>query len=90
MPKIFIFSFMKRNCIHIGPCFTDKDFRGRGYYPALLKIIMNDYRDRTEEFYIFCTASNLASQRGIAKAGFQCFGRGMKNKLGIYVLEKHL
>ena len=67
MPKIFIFSFM-RGGVHIGPCFTLDGYRNRGVYTNLLKKICNDYLNC--EKYIFCSVDNIASKRGILKAGF--------------------
>lgn len=89
MPKIFIFNFMKAG-LHIGPCATKKEYRGRGYYPFLLKKIVSDYSKQYSEFYIFCDKNNIASQRGIEKAGFHKIGIGIKNKLGIYKITKFI
>ena len=89
MPKIFIFQFMQKNkTLHIGPCATVKEFRGRGFYPLLLTTIMNDFKDKINLFYIFCDKTNVSSKRGIEKAGFNAFGEGYKNRFGIYVLDK--
>lgn len=90
MPKILIFPFMKNDGIHIGPCSTDSQYRGRGFYPTLLKKIMLDYRSKVKDFYIFCDSNNIASIRGIEKTGFKCFAKGVKNKLGIYVVKEYI
>ena len=52
---------------------THPDWRGRGIYPHLLQAIL-----RTEEreyFWIMHLRENMASQRGIEKAGFRLAGR---------------
>lgn len=90
MPKIVIFRFMKKGGVHIGPCFTNPLYRGRGFYPMLLKKIIADYRSRTDDFYIFCNEGNNASIRGIEKVGFKRFANGKKNKFGIYVIKEYI
>lgn len=37
-----IFKFMPPDGIHIGPCRTVPDERGKGYYPYLLRLIVKD------------------------------------------------
>lgn len=91
MPKIFIFQFMTgKRGLHIGPCSTIKEYRGKGFYPLLLSCIFDNYKNRVDTFYIFCDEGNIASIRGIKKVGFRAFGRGYKNKFGVYVVEELL
>lgn len=91
MPKIYIFNFMDKGLnIHIGPCSTLKEYRGRGFYPLLLYKIINDYRSKVSCFYIFCDEYNNSSVRGIEKVGFQPFAKGVKNKWGIYVIKEYI
>ena len=82
--RIFIFGFMPKRyrVIHIGPCWTNPDFRRRGLYNFLLNKICSDYPD--EERYIFANKSNVASNNGILKAGGIPYAEGYKSKLGIY------
>lgn len=84
MPRIFKYAFMsRRNCIHIGPCWTNENHRGKGIYPAVLSKICND--NIQKDVYIFTEKKNLASQKGIEKAGFMLFASGIRTKfLGIY------
>jgi RimJ/RimL family protein N-acetyltransferase len=86
VPRIFIFNFMdkKKNGLHIGPCWTHTDFRGQGLYPYLLKRIITDYKNEIENFYIFTSIDNTASQRGIEKVGGTIIFYGYKDRLGIY------
>lgn len=87
MPKIFYLSFMDKNSIHIGPCYTIDKYRGKGLYPYLLMEIMKDNLDKN--IYIFTEKDNISSQNGIEKAGFIKFADGYKSKLHIYkVLNK--
>ena len=82
--RIFIFGFMpkKYHVIHIGPCWTNPEFRRRGLYNFLLNKICDDYPD--EEKYIFAHKSNVASNNGILKAGGVPFAEGYKSRFGIY------
>jgi GNAT superfamily N-acetyltransferase len=52
---------------------TLPEFRGRGVYPHLLQTIVAQTPD-VERFWIGYEAHNLASERGIAKAGFRVVG----------------
>lgn len=60
--------FLPKGAIHIGPCLTPQEFRGNGYYPLLLKYIVSKYGSR--ECYMFVREDNIASIKGIEKAGF--------------------
>ena len=41
MPRVWLFNFMKvQDSIHIGPCWTNPLYRGNGFYPSLLKLII--------------------------------------------------
>jgi hypothetical protein len=46
-------------------------WRGRGFYPRLLQEILLREGNACERFWIIHQMVNRASQRGIAKAGFQ-------------------
>lgn len=87
MPKIIIFSFLSNKGLHIGPCYTVEKHRGRGLYPELLKIIIQN-ETKNSEFFIFTKTTNIASQKGIVKAGFIPYGYGRKSKFGIYRISK--
>lgn len=53
-------------------CRTSPSARGLGIYPYVLTFISRDYlRNGFREGIIYTTEKNLASQRGILKAGFQ-------------------
>jgi hypothetical protein len=53
-------------------CGTAAWARGRGLYPAtLLRIVEDQFLARREAGWIYTTRDNVASQRGIAKAGFR-------------------
>ena len=50
-------------------CFTAPQHRGNGYYPILLAGIRRSM-DETSTL-IYCSRENVASRRGISKAGFE-------------------
>jgi RimJ/RimL family protein N-acetyltransferase len=50
-------------------CETSPEARGRGLYPAVLGHIARERSDLAA-LYIACESENLASRRGIEKAGF--------------------
>lgn len=55
----------------IGNCFTIPEMRGRGLYPGLLAVICDHLADSGyKRAIISCSPDNLASRRGIERAGF--------------------
>ena len=60
----------------IGPCVTVPRDRGRGIYPLMLSHICADWRQRGgHRAYMVVNVNNVASIRGIEKAGFRRCGR---------------
>jgi GNAT superfamily N-acetyltransferase len=58
--------------VYIYDCATRPDYRGRGYYPALLRTMAADLsREGWRRAWIGTGPGNFVSQRGIARAGFQ-------------------
>ena len=84
VPKILIFSFIPKGGYHIGPCLTLEEYRGNGFYPLLLSYIIKKNVDK--DFYMIVDENNIASIKGVKKAGFEEFARGKKNKFGRYVI----
>ena len=59
------------DCVMIFDCWTPVSARGHGYYGQTVSLIAKRMRDRGKNPWIFSAASNLASVRGLEKAGFQ-------------------
>ena len=59
--RIFIFGFMQKkyNVIHIGSCWTNPNFRRRGFYNFFLNKICTDYPD---EKYTFLHINQILHQ----------------------------
>jgi GNAT superfamily N-acetyltransferase len=55
---------------YLGACQVAEAFRGRGIYTNLLRTMANDALAAGFEPYIDTSCDNVASQRGILKAGF--------------------
>lgn len=92
-PQSFKFPFMKKNDYHIGPCFTDEQFRGRALYAKVLKHIVSDIRKDPSagEIYMIIDRDNHASREGVKKAGFQEVAiLSRKGRLKKYYVEKWL
>lgn len=79
--------FMPKKGLHVGPCVTMKEERGRGYYPYLLQRIVLD--NPTKEFYMIVSPENISSIRGVVKAGFRPFAKGCRTRLGRYVINSN-
>ena len=80
------FPFMPKKGLHVGPCVTMKDERGRGYYPYLLSKIVED--NSSWECYMIVSPKNIPSTRGVEKVGFRPFATGYRTLLGRYVIHK--
>lgn len=82
VPKCFKFSFLNKRDYEIGPCFTAPEFRGQGIYPTVLKHITENVGANDAVFYMIVDDKNVASIRGIEKAGFErC---GTVRKVGLF------
>lgn len=68
----FISLPLKENQVYIGWCATAENTRGKGIYPQVLSTIVRDYADK--EIFIVANSKNIASQKGIEKAGFKIKG----------------
>ena len=90
IPKFFKFPFMQEDDLEIGPCWTSESNRGRGIYPAVLQYIFLEESQENRKFFMMISPDNIASIRGVLRAGFKEYGRGFKSQwLGIYNLEKN-
>jgi len=62
---------LKPDDAYIYDCATRPDYRGRGYYPALLRFMCAELRRQgRRRVWIGTAPGNFTSQRGIARAGF--------------------
>lgn len=69
--KCYKFPFMKKGDYEIGPCVTDKEFRGKGIYPSVITRIICDMQNTANTLYMICEENNAPSIKGITKAGFK-------------------
>lgn len=86
--KFYRFPFMDSNDLEIGPCWTDENYRGKGIYPYVLKYVLSNFKDKYDKFFIMTDSDNIASQKGILKAGFEFIGKGTKNVFGRYIIKE--
>ena len=63
-------------------CWTAPSHRGMGLYPGVLGTLKNSLLDDFPEVWIYCREENVASRRGIEKAGFHY--RGSLSSLMIF------
>lgn len=74
IPKCVKFPFMNENDYEIGPCFTYPAYREKGIYPTVLNEICISEGNSDTIFYMIADETNVASIKGIAKAGFRKCG----------------
>lgn len=86
IPRCRKFPFLKENDFEIGPCCTDKEYRGLGIYPQVLNYIVYSNGAGGETYYMIVSQDNISSLRGIKKAGFDLCGEVFKTKLKKYKL----
>jgi RimJ/RimL family protein N-acetyltransferase len=89
IPKCCKFPFLGEDDYEIGPCMTYTPFRGKGYYSMMLRYICENVGTQQTNFYMIVDESNLASIRGIEKAGFERCGNIRVTKImKRYLIEK--
>ena len=69
VPSCRKFPFLNKCDYEIGPCFTNESARGKGYYPQTLDFIVKTL-ENASNFYMIVDDANIASIKGIKKAGF--------------------
>lgn len=74
IPKNIRFPFMEQNDLQIGPCYTNENYRGKGIYTTVLKMIPTVFNESKRTFWIFTTEQNLISQRAIERSGYKRIG----------------
>ncbi len=68
------FPFMEREDIHIGPCHTAPDHRGKGIYRKVLRAIHTESCGKFKRAYMIVDEENLPSIKGIEAAGLTHVG----------------
>lgn len=86
IPKNIKYSFLKKNDVVIGPCFTNPEYRGKGIYPFVLNEIKKDMNDKN--IYMFIKRENIASIHGVEKAGFKKCKNGIYNTKIFKIFKK--
>ena len=74
----------------VGDCATDPAFRGLHLYPHVLAHIVADVRARgmATEVHVLVSPDNVASIRGIERAGFRLLDRLRGVRVGPFVLRQ--
>ena len=78
MKKCFKFPFLKGKDIHIGPCWTHENYRGKGIYPAVLYRVCSENKGSK---YMIIDDKNISSQKGVYKVGFTKIGALSKSRI---------
>ena len=84
------FPFMHKGDIHIGPCRTAPEHRGKGLYKQVLRAVLQDQQGSDHAAYMLVAEDNLPSIRGIEACGFRHEGSVEKHSpLKIYRRVPH-
>jgi len=73
------YPFLPGNSYSVISCLTLKDFRGLGIYPSQIQKVMES-NIGTGQFYMWAASDNIASLRGILKAGGIKVGEFVRKK----------
>jgi len=88
LPRIFKFPFMSRDDLHMGPSWTDPEYRNRGIHTYMKHTLLEKFDQRGRAFWAVVEARNTPSIRVQHKNGFEEVGRGYKSRyLGIYTMK---
>jgi hypothetical protein len=69
-PKVFRFPFMGGKDQQIGPCVTHSDYRGKGIFTNVLKLIPQYYSKECDFVWTYTTQDDIAAQKAFDKAGY--------------------
>lgn len=73
---------LKSDQVEATHCYTLEEFRGRSLYPRMIRFLMGEaFRNGYSSLHMITSISNIASQKGIQKAGLQRVGRIFRMKL---------
>ena len=88
--KTYRFAYMNKKDINIGQAETLPDYRGRGIFTNLMKLILEYFSNTDISVWVYCDINNIASQKAIERAGFEFVSDAKISKLTriVHVLEK--
>ena len=87
MTKNYKFPFMDDNTFMVGPSYTPKDERGKGYLAAALDYLSSEVlsMDPKAELVALIREENVSSRKGFEKGGYEFSGeKYVKNRLKVY------
>ena len=78
------FRFIPKGSLHLGPGWTPKDERGKGYHCYLQAYVLASHPGR--DIFTCVNDDNVASIHCVEKNGFKLFAKGRKTKWGFYII----
>ena len=82
IPYCVKFSFMHKDDLQIGPCWTNKKYRGQGIYGRVLDFVAQKaiLQNPNTNLYVLIRKANIDSTKGIKKANYIPVGECEKTK----------
>ena len=80
-PRTFRFAYMNKNDINIGQAETLPEYRGRGIFYFVMKLIMEYYAGKDILIWSYCDVDNKVVQKAFEKAGFEFVSYAKMSKL---------
>ena len=81
LPKFFKFPFMAKQDLHMGPSWTDPNYRGQGIFTYVKNHTLQTFHNKGVAFWAIVEKDNYPSIRVQLKNGFEIVGTGAKSKL---------
>ena len=76
------FRILRTDEAAIANCVTIPKFRGKGVYPAVVRMLLEDLKKQSyRHCYMYIEVDNVASQRGVSKLGFRPVGKSWRLRL---------
>jgi RimJ/RimL family protein N-acetyltransferase len=94
LPKFFRTTFMSKNDLEIGPCWTHVEHRRKGIATYAIQKALETYKEHDCRFWYIVGEDNHASRQLAEKLGFTLYGKGVKKKrfwsriIGTFVIEE--
>jgi RimJ/RimL family protein N-acetyltransferase len=73
------FRILRRDEAAIANCVTVREFRGKGVYPAVIRVLLENLKQQGYQYcYMYIEIHNSASVRGVSKLGFTRVGKSRR------------
>lgn len=87
--NVQIIKLINKTGLVIGSCYTNPNYRGRSIYPKVISHIAKDNKE-SKDIFIVVDTNNIASIKGIEKAGYKKIAYIKSKKWLFLYFDKHI